>query len=226
MPDPGRHRRDLPPLLVEPCALCGAVADATGLCKVCRAALPRVQQPCPVCGISRHQPWAKHPQGWFFGRVWAPFQYRFPMPQLIHRLKYRGQQQLGYGLGLLLAEDLPLEQDENTVLIPIPLHRQRLIERGYNQSFELARGIAAARGLPVWLSGISRRRPTSFQAGLSQRQRQHNVDKAFLAQRRMSRVHIWLVDDVITTGATGNALAGALLEAGAQRVSITALARG
>jgi ComF family protein len=148
------------------------------------------------------------------------------MRQLIHRLKYGGEQQLGRGLGRLLAHHLPAFSNAPTVLMPVPLHRRRLIERGYNQSFELARGVASVTGLPIHPAGIVRQRCTVPQAGLNQSERRANLRNAFRARRALHAAHICLVDDVITTGATGNALAATLLAAGAIRVSLMALARG
>ena len=148
------------------------------------------------------------------------------MQQLIHRLKYRRQQQLGHGLGRLLARELTTAPGAPTVLLPIPLHRSRLLERGYNQSFEIARGVAAVSGLRLLTAGVSRWRPTPPQAGLSQTARQSNVRDAFRVERTLTGIHVWLVDDVITTGATANALASALLAAGAHGVSAMAVARG
>jgi ComF family protein len=212
-------------LLAHRCAVCGGSGQSQGFCQACYRALPRVDRPCPVCGIGSHEATDQHPD-WHLARVIAPFQYAFPVRQIVQRLKYRRQQPLGYRLGLLLAEHLPRHHLSGVVLVAMPLHRSRLIERGYNQSFELARGVAAVLGVPIRVSGILRQRPTLPQAGLTRDARRGNVQNAFRVTRGLAGRHIWLVDDVITTGATANSLAAAMLTAGAHEVSLMAVARG
>jgi len=157
--------------------------------------------------------------------VLAPFRYAFPVRDLLHRLKYGGQRQLGRVFGLLLAEHLAGRGITYDLLVPMPLHRTRLIGRGYNQSFEIARTLRQETGLPVLLAGMSRIRATLPQAGLSGGARRANVRGAFRIARAMGGAEVLVVDDVITTGATANELARALLRAGAASVGLAAVAR-
>ena len=212
-------------LSIERCGLCGG-PSRSGFCRPCEQGLPRVRAPCAVCGVADHPLTADHGPGWCLEGVIAPFQHAFPIRELIHRLKYRGHRYLGRCLGELLAQDPGTAHLNVDVVIPIPLHRRRLIERGYNQSFELARPVAAAWGLPLWTSGIRRHRATHPQTGLTRTARRANVRAAFQVTTRVAGRRILLVDDVITTGATGNALAASLLAAGAIEVRALAVARG
>ncbi|MEM8485658.1 MAG: ComF family protein [Bacteroidota bacterium] len=152
--------------------------------------------------------------------------------QRIHSaLKYKNQPLTGRQLGALMAKLLivPLALDARpTLVIPIPLHRQRLFERGYNQSAQLAIGLAKTANIPFDASIMVRRRYTRTQTGFDQQQRLANVKGAFgIRAARSSAVcgaHVLLVDDVLTTGATLLAAAEPLREAGAAAVSIATLA--
>ena len=212
-------------LFIDRCGLCGG-PSRSGFCEPCERELPRVRAPCAVCGVPDHPLSADHGPGWYLTGVIAPFQHAFPIRELIHRLKYRGHRYLGRCLGAQLAGDVGAAHRNADVVMPIPLHRVRLIERGYNQSFELARTVAAAWSLPLLTSGIRRQRATLPQTGLTLPERRANVRSAFQVDSRVAGRRVLLVDDVITTGATANALAAGLLAAGAVEVRALAVARG
>jgi ComF family protein len=130
-------------------------------------------------------------------------------------------------LSAFLVEHLPLSLDAD-VVVPIPLHRERLRWRGFNQAVPLARAIAAARGRPVDPFALTRQRPTPPQVGLlGAGDRRRNVRGAF-AVRDRERVRgrtVLLVDDVMTTGATAHECAHVLRRAGARAVDVVVLAR-
>ena len=157
----------------------------------------------------------------------APFDYVEPLRQQIQGLKFGGQRRLGRALGELLAS--VVAADPNTrrcdAIIAVPLHRSRLLERGYNQAIELARPIAAALDLPLLRSGIERRRATAAQSLLPARDRYANLRGAFRIARDVRNRDLSVVDDVLTTGATLNALAAALKAAGANSVRGWTIAR-
>ncbi len=134
---------------------------------------------------------------------------------------------MGRALGLLLAEALQRGEPEEDVhaLVPVPLHRRRLIERGFNQAFEIARPLAAATGKPLLVRGIHRQVNTQPQSLLAAHERSGNLRSAFRIRGNLKGMTVVIVDDVITTGATVNALAAALREAGASEVHAWALAR-
>jgi ComF family protein len=157
--------------------------------------------------------------------VLGPFQ--GAMQEAIHALKYRQQRPLGQVLGQRMGQEKALGRvlEELDFLVPVPLHPARQRERGYNQSLEIARGLAQALERPVLDGLVARRKNTRQQARLEADERRKNLQGAFIALDTVPREGlIGLVDDVLTTGATFNACAQALLEAGAQRVWAVALA--
>jgi ComF family protein len=111
------------------------------------------------------------------------------------------------------------------IVIAVPLHRGRLVERGYNQALEIARPVASELGLPLWISGIRRKRATQPLAALGASARRVGVRGAFSVTRDLEGLNVAIVDDVITTGATVNALAATLRKAGAHRIEAWAVAR-
>jgi len=116
--------------------------------------------------------------------------------------------------------------DAPRVLIPIPLHRSRLRERGYDQALELARPLARHLGLPLQTQALTRVRDTSAQSRLDARQRRRNLRDAFAWNRDIAMPpHVVLIDDVMTTGATLHSAARALRRAGAVRIDAWVCAR-
>jgi ComF family protein len=210
-------------LFVETCPGCAGPADS-GLCATCRAQLTRVAAPCRACGLA--QPVARCPRhsgAWHVRAVVAPFEYAAPLDGYVHALKYRGARNLGRALGLLLAPAARMGGVD--ALVPVPLHPQRLRERGYNQATEISRELKQAFGLPLLLRGIERRGPYVPQTGQAAAARVRNVATAFAVVRNVAGLRIAIVDDVITTGATVNALAAGLLAAGAVHCDAWAVAR-
>jgi predicted amidophosphoribosyltransferase len=109
-------------------------------------------------------------------------------------------------------------------VVPIPLHRTRRLERGYNQSRMLGKGVAAALDCPLRADLLARPVPTRPQTNLSREERWQNVHEAFAADPACADGHWLLVDDVLTTGATAVAAGRTLLNAGADAVSLATLA--
>ena len=143
------------------------------------------------------------------------------MQTILHRLKYDGGTSAGIALGTQLGECLVRATPTPgcSAIIPVPLHRTKTRERGYNQSAFIAAGAARVTGLPVSPALLRRTRFTVSQTKLSAVERRANVSDAFEVPRRhVSAVagrRFLLVDDAITTGATTAAAARALVEAGA-----------
>lgn len=142
--------------------------------------------------------------------------------KVIHDFKYAGMKSLGDQIGgemaqLLLAEPEYVQSD---LIVPVPLHKTRMRQRGYNQSTILSRAISQSIQVPVESKVLMRIRNTKSQANLNAEQRQRNVDGAFQTRAPEPVVGktILLVDDVCTTGATLSGCARALLRAGAGRV--------
>jgi len=223
----------------EECRICGRRLDDMGRVPVCAGCLSALQ---PLL--------AEH----FCAACRTPFQNRFPLDELgrcplcrlglrgydaaysfgayegvlrelIHLFKYGRMRSLARPLGDYLASAIPLDQGFD-VIVPVPLHWRRRLARGFNQAALLAGAVARRYAVPV-APAVKRRRSTGNQAGLSNAARRANVAGAF-AVRRPQQVRgrrVLLVDDVLTTGATASACAGALKRAGAAYVAVLTLAR-
>ena len=145
--------------------------------------------------------------------------------ELLLRLKFGRELPLAHHLGALLAGHQHFSGGLGGALVlPIPLHPQRLRARGFNQALELAKGFAA-RGGHMDESALSRTAYTKSQAGLHFAERQKNLKGIFAAAPRVRGARILLVDDVFTTGATMREAAGTLLTAGAAHIHVAVIAR-
>ncbi len=144
--------------------------------------------------------------------------------QAIHALKYQRRRRMALLLADALADDW--SPPPGDALIPVPLHPDRLAERGFNQAEELARRLSQRWRIPLCRQGLIRERDTGHQARLGRRARQSNVAGAFFwSDHRPPPERVLLVDDVLTTGATLVACADALRRAGTHEVRAVALAR-
>ena len=195
------------------------------LCQACEADLPWLADACcPVCALPT-------PGGEVCGtclketpafkRTRAVFSYAFPIDRLIQKLKYQEHLALAPLLGELLARQSP----QPDVWLPMPLHAQRLKERGFNQAAEIARELSARTGIPMQAGWATRERNTPPQAGLKRETRRRNMQGAFACCEKVAGLHVGIVDDVMTTGSTLNALAATLIQAGAKEVSCAVVAR-
>ena len=158
-------------------------------------------------------------------RTLAPWLYRVPVDTLITRYKFRGDR----AAGRLLAEEWLnevdiLDDDRPEALVPCPLHRRRLHRRGFNQASELAQWLGESLSVPVRYDLCRRLRPGPAQTSLNRAQRLANLKSTFSSRAGVPG-HVAIVDDVVTTGATSAALARVLLQSGARRVDVWALAR-
>jgi ComF family protein len=162
---------------------------------------------------------------WEVDAIVAPFSYEPPLDHYVQALKYRGARWLGRAFALLAAPALREPCVEVDALVAVPLHRARLNERGYNQAQEIARTLSRTLRVPALVRGITRRAAAPAQAGQGARERRLAVARAFRVERRLSGRSIAIVDDVVTTGATVNALAAELKAAGAARCIGVAVAR-
>ncbi len=212
-------------LFRESCPSCGGMSNA-GFCSVCAADLPRTRDPCSGCGLARpvaHCPRKMAP--WQVDNVVAPFAYAPPLDLHIQQMKYANARSLGRAFGLLLAPAVRDACNSVDALVAVPLHPARLRERGYNQAIEIARPLCRALGAPMLLWGIERRHASPSQTRGNTAQRRASVASAFRIARNVAGLRIAIIDDVITTGATVNAVAGALRAAGAASCLAVAAAR-
>lgn len=146
--------------------------------------------------------------------------------KLVYALKYRSGKKLGIYLGEMLGEKIGNQADIQGI-IPIPLHPKRERKRGYNQSLQIALGISAVLGVPVYDRVIIRIRNTVSQTGMNPAERQKNVINIFALKDKtlIQGKHLLIVDDVITTGATMHSCVTTLAEAGNVRFSLGCLGR-
>jgi len=202
-------------LLPPRCVLCGSRGQAPSL-DLCAG--------CAACFEVADAPVLVGPEP--LRRTCAPFAYAWPLDHLVQALKYRGQLATARVLGNLLAGWLAGTglQHETDLIVPVPLHPARHAERGFNQSTEIARQLGRGLRLPVLESAAVRRRATPPQVGLRLGERRHNLAGAFSA-RNVDAMRVAIVDDVTTTGATLQALACALHQAGARAVDAWCVAR-
>lgn len=207
----GRSRDWLHSLFPPTCYLCldPGQPPALDLCHGCEGDLPR----------NREQPQV-------LDSAFAPYRYEFPLVELIHRLKYRGQPAIARILGTLLGRRLSERGPPRVdALVPVPLHPRREASRGYNQAREIAEFAARELDLPVRADLARRVRDTAEQAALPAIARAANVSDAFAMRAAVVPMRLAIVDDVLTTGATVESLAKVLRRAGCRHVEVWAVAR-
>lgn len=200
--------------------LLGAILSAER-CAACDASVPFRTVFCGPCAASVEPA----SQG---GDVVAPFLYGGAVARAITRFKYEGRADLARPLSDLLARCVgQVGAGPDDVTVPVPLHPNRLTERGFNQAALLARAFARRSGARVAPRALERLRDTAQQASLDRVARASNVMDAFRVRTPsvVAGRHVVLVDDVCTTGATLDACARALGDAGAARVTRAVLAR-
>jgi len=224
-------------LLPQDCQLCGAQSGATLLCAGCRDALPVLPACCPqcampafsgeICGACLKRP----PQ---FDATLAAMRYEFPADHLVLALKFGARLPIASLLADLMLErihsvhqskicknEMPLPD----LLIPMPLHRTRLAERGFNQAVEISRHLANHLHRPLMTGAVWRHRDTLPQSELPLPKRRANVRGAFKSHTDFTGRYIAVVDDVMTSGSTLDELARVLKRAGARRVENWIVAR-
>lgn len=218
------------------CALCAA--PGAPLCAACRSdATARIRSACPRCAIPLppRQPMPlcgrclKRPPG--FDRTLAAALYEAPFTRLIHGLKYGATLAYAPMLADLLHDRVVATIDEIRidVVLPVPLSRRRMAERGFNQSIEIARRLARRLDRPLDVRSVLRVVDTAPQAALPFDARRRNIRGAFSVvdgcRHTLVGSHVAIVDDVMTTGATLDELARTLKRAGVASVSCLIVAR-
>lgn len=213
-------------LLPHICYVCAAPNQEDPVCKACAAELPRLTGPCcpicalptvegSVCGACLKRP----PQ---FDETRVPFSYAFPVDRMVQALKYRHQLHFAPFFGEALAS---MATGSIDLLIPMPLHRDRLRDRGFNQAVEIARSVSYEARVPMSLEAVMREQNAPPQASLPWKERRRNVRGAFRCVVDLAGKHVVVIDDVMTTGATLGELARSLKARGAARVTNLVAAR-
>ncbi len=225
--------RGLLDLLFPPaCAVCRE-AGHYPLCPRCRSAFRLIRPPvCQRCGrplrgppdlIFTCVPCRRRRTSFVCAR--AAGIYDGALREAVHALKFGGCRAMARPLGEMVAEvvasDARMRAD---VVVPVPLHRRRLRERGFNQAELLADEVARRLGLPSRPGALERVRETPAQVGLGKEDRRVNVRGAFVARDGVAGARVLLVDDVLSTGSTAVECARALRTAGAAAVTVAAVA--
>ena len=223
------------------CPACGTAVEEVRRCPLCPPCAGRITPPAPpwcgrcgkslaglgagvtVCAACRVK------KSFPVDQAVSAAAYETPVKELVACLKYEGKLSVAPFLAELLTREIRrhLGEDPADLIVPVPLHPVRLRERSFNQSVILAQQLAWKTGLPCFNKGLIRRRPTRPQTELSALQRRGNMRGAFALGTipRLQSARVLLIDDVFTTGATAEACARVLKEAGAGRVVLASVAR-
>lgn len=202
-------------LPAEPCALCKSPTEGEiAICHSCRPKLPRL--PHPPLELINQKRWDS---------IQIPLFYREPLAPLIHQLKFDHKLHYARLFGLLFEQHLKLHPFQRPdLIIPIPLHKQRLRERGFNQALEIIKAPAKQLQIPLDRIRCQRIRSTTAQMDLNAAERKKNLQAAFRYNGSLQGKHVALFDDVVTTGSTMLAATQALKRAGARKIDLWALA--
>jgi len=211
------------------CPLCGSPTPRP-FCDACERDMPVLVSRCAQCGlgipvVSNNllcgQCQIRPPP---FQRLLSPYAYTHPINHLIIGLKYQRQLSLVPVLADALANHVTRNLIGVDALLPVPLHPDRLRERGFNQSLELARHLRKRLDLPI-LDNIERHRATMTQSTLPAGARETNVRGAFRLREPVLPKRVAIVDDVVTTGSTVNEIANVLRSGGVETIEVWCVAR-
>ena len=214
-------------VLGQDCALCGARSDRSLVCASCDASLPKLGPCCVRCALplgTAGTCGACIQRVNAFDAIHADFEYRFPVDRMIQRFKFAGDLAIGAWLARHLADRLAGTALPAFLVVP-PMSGASLRARGFNQALEVARVLSSRLGPRLLRDAISKVRETGPQHALDARARRANLRGAYACRRRFDGESVAIVDDVVTTGATADVLAGELGRAGAASVIVWALAR-
>ncbi|MCV6604186.1 MAG: phosphoribosyltransferase family protein [Porticoccaceae bacterium] len=224
--------QNLRQLAPNQCLLCRCpLSNPLPLCMPCQKELPWLGSHCQHCALPLYSD-DKHcgeclakPPPW--RQCIAAFEYLPPVKQLISHYKQSANLAAGRVLANLLAKAVALNAEPPLpqLLLPVPMHWRGQLKRGFNQSYDLARMVAAQLGIAVSYRHLKKRHHTEAQHHLLRQQRQRNLRGQFSVTRPVAGQRIALVDDVVTTGSTARAIAALLQKEGAAQVDIWCVAR-
>ena len=216
-------------LLPVSCGLCNASTNShLPLCLPCRDELPAIGNACRSCALpltttgSCGSCQRKRPS---CDDVHALLLYQEPVNFLVQQFKFNRKLEYSRLFSEIMAEKMDALDKRPDVLIPVPLHSSRLRSRGYNQAWELARQLSKITGIPSSHKICQRIKKTPLQTGLKASERRRNLKQAFAIKQDINGLHLCIVDDVMTTGSTLEAIASVLKSAGAARVTGMIVAR-
>lgn len=206
--------------------LCQACHDdlpwITHACAICALPLAATNTPALICGDCLQQ----RPH---FDRAWTLFHYQSPIDHLITALKFH--EKLSYTRLFAdqfikkITHEWYLHEKLPECIIPIPLHKTRLQERGFNQALELARPIAKTLHIPLDYHSVSRIRATAAQSSVPAAKRLSNIKQCFQVNHKINVNHVAIIDDVMTTGNTVDEFARVLRQSGVNKIDVWCCAR-
>lgn len=215
------------------CVICLGPDQGGGLCHACLLDLPATDPCCRRCALPlsigergaslcRQCERTDPPQD----RSRIPWRYECPVDRMIQNYKYHGTRAQGAALARNWLRAAGMPEPRPLALIPAPMDPERLRERGFSQTAELADWLGRSTGIPVLPGRLQRHGGYRAQASLSRSERRRNLREAFfVAGSAPLPEHVALIEDVVTTGATAEAMGHCLRRAGVQRLEVWALAR-
>ncbi len=221
-------------LLPAYCVLCGQISGRSlNVCLACEQDLPILTQACQQCAAFLFSEQAKICGACLkdpppFDKTFALFRYESPINHLIIYLKFHAQLHYAQALGELFVQGIQRCYQAETlpdVIMPIPLHKTRLRERGFNQALEIARPIARSLNIPLDFLSVKRVKATEAQSLLAADKRKQNMRNAFASHHSYAGLSIAVIDDVMTTGHTLREFCQLLKKQGAARVDVWCCAR-
>lgn len=223
-------------LFTGTCILCDISSHRKqDLCLKCESGLPWLQKACPRCGLPFKGIYENvHECGQClqnlmpFDKTIALFYYKKPIDNMITALKFANKLIYAKIFGDLLGEKLQEHYKYNKLpelIIPVPLHKKRLQERGFNQALEITRPIAKKLHLSIDFKSCQRIKYTKPQALISSKERLENIKKAFVVNKKFHAKHVAIIDDVMTTGNTVKELSKALRCQGVRNIDVWCCAR-
>ena len=224
-------------VLPSQCIMChSTTANPSSLCHLCHDRLPILQHKCALC--AQYFPFDAA-EGTLcatclknappFDQLIAAYPYCEPISHWISKLKFQHELIYADVLGHLLTEKIKTcwqsHRTPPTVILPIPLHQERLQERGFNQAIEIARPISHILNIPLDIAGTRRVKHTTAQTSLSGAERRRNLANAFASSHSYKGKSIAVLDDVITTGQTVYEYCTLLKSQGAESIAVWCCAR-
>lgn len=208
------------------CILCGQSADLpVELCTPCKKALLAPVRRCHHCGLELSfgektcEKCLTRPP--VFDHCESVLGYTLEAGQLIRQLKYNQKTSVAHVMAYLLAEHLQSHREVlPEVIIPMPIHRNRLYRRGFNQTMEIAKYLGIILDIPVDYKCCQRTKQTESQTGLGTFGRRSNVRGVFRMLKDIDYKHAAILDDVVTTGATADELTRVLKSAGVKNIEV------
>lgn len=222
------------PRLCEICGKCLSFEELL-VCKDCEVKLPYLRSYCKRCGFPLPETMIENygkeinycfyciSHNFYFDRVEAVFYYKEPVSLWINQIKFSNNFVLAYDLGRFIRKRIFLDLSEYDLIVAVPLSKERLRKRGFNQSFLLGWGLLGKRPNHNILTRVKDTHP---QTKLNQKERWKNVKDAFkLSTTQLKAQKVLIIDDVMTTGATLNEVAKVLKEGGVKKIDILVVAR-